>query len=85
MIVIGTMVVPNVQALECYESVTKNASLAIGGRAWELNPKFRIANGGNEENSLAGTRQCPTWSNMCFTLHCTAQYGMLGLSKNKLA
>jgi hypothetical protein len=94
-VAIGTflMIVPNVQALECYHYATKNASSGMGGRAaWKLNPKFRTAIGGIEENSFAPlsigdghpTRQCPDYSTFCATLHCANLFGKLGFFKNKL-
>jgi hypothetical protein len=78
------MIVPNVQALECYESVTKNASSTMGGRVtWELNKMFRIENGQEEsplEVSIGGggnaIKQCSAGYTFCATLHCAKLYGI---------
>jgi hypothetical protein len=77
------MIVPDVQALECYSALTPDAS-AISGEAaaWELNQMFSIANGTNDENLLAmsigkTTQQCPVGYNWCGTFHCARLYGKL--------
>jgi hypothetical protein len=72
--------------LECYYTVTKNASSAtsVGRVAWELNKMFRIENGQQEENpltvSIGGgepTAQCPTDSRTyCATIQCAGLYGI---------
>jgi hypothetical protein len=87
---IGTllMIVPDVQALECYYYT--NATSAMGGRAaWELNKMFRIENG-QEENPLTlsigdghPTRQCSAGFNFCATLRCAKLYGTVCLDFKK--
>jgi hypothetical protein len=89
-IAIGTllMIVSDVQALECYASMTPDSSaIFAGGRAArELNKMFRISNGSEDSLELPIGDGQPTWKcraphNYCATLHCKNLYGMLGLKK----
>jgi hypothetical protein len=85
MIAIGTllMIVPNVQALECYYTLNPDASPISGGHATREN----IVLNGQQENPLmlpiGDTFQCPAGYNYCATYHCRLSYRMIGL-KNKL-
>jgi hypothetical protein len=87
MVAIGTllMIVPDVHALECYKSVTKNAISAKGGRAaWEFNKMVRIATGNANPWMMAigdgnAIEKCGPESAYCSTLHCAKIIGMLYL------
>jgi hypothetical protein len=86
---IGTllMIVPNVHALECYYTLTPNASATfVGARAArEVNKIFHFENGQQENPlmvSIGGgepTAQCPTDSRTyCATIQCAGLYGIVG-------